>query len=605
MFDFLRRMIVPIILIALIGFLATIIFQWGMDITSRRQYISENTAAIINGEDVSWQDFDYVYNSLYQTAVYNTDEDLSDFRKQELRSAAWQQILHDRLIMQEVEKYGITVSNEELYAFLKYSPPPDLQQHPAFRTDGVFDRQKYMSAMADPSAASFWARLEPIIRREILKQKLQELVIQSAQVTNQEVRDAFWAANEKVKVGMVNVSFSRFTPAPSGTEEQLQSYFQQHGEDYRVGERAVLNLVMISKEPQAYDWEVDSSRAVEIYDSLVAGADFAEMARYYSEDMSAEDDGDLGWFRQGQMVPPFDEKVFSMKAGEFSEPVKTRFGWHLIKVHEFRDAEGAEKVREAHASHILFKVTASTETLDRVHNRLDEFRSNAGEYGFAQTAENFELEFLTTAPFERGSVIEHIGYSPEASDFAFTEEINAISNVLENQSYAFVLELAERLPAGIAPFESVRELVKKDYDREVIKELCHDTAMAIYSEIQNGTDINRTAAKYGAEYTVADEFTRNASIRGLGIAPEAVGAAFGLTEPGEVSEPVDYENGTVILKLVERIPADTTRFAAVRDSVYYVQLTTKQQELYGNWFDYLVEHSEILNNIEAVYQGTE
>lgn len=608
MFDFLRRMIVPIMLIALIGFLATIIFQWGMDISSRQNYLNENTAAVINGEEVSWQDFNRAYDRLYQAEVRNTDEDLSDFRKKELRNIAWQQLLHDRLVMQEVAKYHLSVTDEELYAYLRFSPPPDLQQMQAFQTDGVFDYQKYLGAMTNPNAASFWASVEPYVRSEILKQKLQEMIIQNAQVTNQEVRDAFWASGEKIKVGIVDVPYNRFIPAPPSTDEQLQEYFQQHSDDYRVGEQAALNLVMVTKEAQPYDWEVDSIKAVEIYDSLVAGADFVEMAQYFSDDVSAESGGDLGWFKQGMMVAPFDEKVFSMKPGELSEPVKTRFGWHIIKVHEFRDAQGAsksEKVKEVHASHILFKVTASTETLDAIHRRLEDFRSNAAEYGFAQTTENFELEMLTTSPFEKGAVIDHLGYAGDATEFAFNGEIGAISPVLENQNSVYVVEIAEKRPAGLASFDAVKDAVKSDYDTHVIKNLCHDTATAIYADIQNGTDIEKAATNFGAKYTVPDEFTRNTSIRGLGRAPEAIGAAFSLTEPGQISRPVDYARGSVIMKLIQRTPPDTTEFAAKRDSLYYVQLSTKQQQLYGAWFDRLVETSEIVNNIEGALIGTD
>lgn len=591
-------------LIALIGFLATIVFQWGMDISSRQNFLNENIAAVINGEEISWQDFDAVYRRIYQAQEQDSDDELSDFRRREIRNMAWQQLLHDRLVMQEAARQEITVTDEELFAYLRFSPPQEFQQMPAFQTDGVFDYQKYLGTMTNPNAASFWASVEPYVRQEIIKQKLQETVIQNAQVTEQEVRQAFWAATEKIQVGMVDIPFSRFTPAPPSTDEQLQEYFQQHNDDYQVDERAVLNLVMVNKEAQPYDWEVDSLKAIEIHDSLMAGADFAEMAQYYSDDNSAEAGGDLGWFRAGQMVAPFDEKVFSMKAGEVSEPVKTRFGWHIIKVHDFRTVEGAtksEKIKEAHASHILFKVTASTETLDRIHKRMEDFRANAAEYGFAQTAENFELPLLKTNPFEKGSAIDHLGWATEATEFAFREKVGEISPVLENQNFVYVVELAERLPAGLASFDAVKELVKADYETQVVKNLCRDTANVIYDEIVKGTAIERAATKYGAKYTVPEEFTRNTYIRGLGVAPEAVGAAFALKEPGEVSKPVDYARGSVILKLLARTPPDTTQLAAKRDSLYYVQLTAKQQQLYSAWFDHLVKTSEIVSNIEGAY----
>jgi len=592
-------------IIALVGFLATIVFQWGMDISSRRTYESENTAAFINGEEVTWQDFNRVYDRLYQAQVEGLDEDLSDYRKKELRNMAWQQILHDRLIMQQVTKYGITVTEEELYQYLKWAPPQDLQQMSFFQTNGVFDHQKYLAAMADPSAASFWATVEPIMREEILKQKLQAMIIQSAQVTQAEILDEFLAGTEKVKVGLVNVPFSRFDNTVTSSDEELLDYYNENAEDYSVEERAVVNLVRVSKEAQPYDWEVDSAKAAGLYDSVMAGADFAELARFYSEDVTAEAGGDLGWFRQGQMVEPFDEKVFSMKAGEVSPPVRTQFGWHIIMAHEFRDTvDGSQKIREAHASHILLKVTASSETLDRIHKQLEDFKMYASEYGFTAAAEEKGLEMMTSDPFTEGGAINQLGYDPAVNQFAFNNEAGAISGVLENRSWAYVVELADRLPAGLAGFDEVKDRVKRDYEMFIVKAMCHDTAAVIYDQIQQGTDIERAATTHGAKYTVPDEFDRKSYIRGLGVAPEAVGAAFSLTEPGKITPPVDYARGSVLLKLVERKPADMADFAGKRDSLYQSILAAKQQNLYVAWFDNLVNNSEIINNIEdALFEG--
>ncbi len=603
MFQFLRRMILPIILIALIGFLATIVFQWGMDITSRRDYVSANTAAVINGEDITWQDFNSAYDRLYQSEVMNSDEDLSDFRKEELRTMAWQQLLHDRLLMQEVNKYNITASDEELYAYLRFSPPPDIQQMTVFQTNGAFDYQKYLGAMADPAAASFWATVEPIVRQEIVKQKLQEMVIQTAQVSDGEIWELFWAEGEKVKVGMVNVPFGRFSP-PEPTEQELRSYFQEHAADYDVEARAVANLVLLSKEPQEYDWEIDSSKAVQIYDSLMGGADFTELAQYYSDDMSSQSGGDLGWFSQGQMVAPFDEKVFSMQPGEISEPVKTQFGWHIIKLHEFRDGTGSPKTREAHASHILFRVTTSAETLDRINRQLQDFRTAAGEYGFEKAAEDAELDALSTTPFTEESAIDHLGFDRNASEFAFSAEPGTLSPVMENRNHMYVMELVQRLPAGMASFEEVSEQIKADYTTYAKKGLCHDTAAVIYADILSGTDIRNAAQDHGAKYETPDAFTRRSYIRGLGVAPEAVGAAFSLKDSGKISAPVDYARGSVILQLIERTLPDTTLFVAQRDSLRQATLAAKQRELYGLWFDNLVENSEIVNNIETAFDET-
>lgn len=610
MFDFLRRMIVPIMAIALVGFLATIIFQWGMDITSRQQYVSANTAAVINGEEISWREFNVVYDQMYQAEVQDLDEDIPEYRKKELRLAAWQQLLHDRLVMQEAAKREITVSDDELYFYLKYAPPPDIQAY--FQTDGVFDYQKYMQAMANPEAAGFWAQVEPMVRADIVKQKLQGMIIQAAQVTEPELINAYLAANESVKIGMVNVSFGQFSDLPEATEEELLTYYNQHPDDYQVEERVVLNLVSITKEPQPYDWEVDSTSAMAVYDSLQAGADFVEMAQIYSEDITAQSGGDLGWFEQGQMVGSFDSTVFSMKVDEVSKPVKSEFGWHIIKVHEFREttketpgSSAKRKVKEAHASHILFRVTPSNETADRWYSRLRDFRTSALEIGFAEAAANAELEVLTTEPFADGSVIDHLGYDEAVSKFAFESELGAISTTMENRASVYVVQLAEKLPAGLAAFDEIKDQVKLDHQAAVVKTLCRDTANAIYTDIQQGDDLKSAARKHGIDYETPAEFTRNSYIRGLGLAAEPVGAAFSLRQPGDISAPIDYARGTVILELIEKKSADRAHFAAQRDSLYQVTLTAKHRNLYALWFDRMVENSQIINNVEESFASEE
>ncbi len=123
MFETLRRMIFPIIIIVLFFFVAMIVFQWGLGFSRRGQYTEANVAAVINGMEVSWETYNRVYQSLYQVESENTDEELPESKIREIQQTAWQQLLHDHLIMQEVAKHNLVVTDDELYAFLRYNPP--------------------------------------------------------------------------------------------------------------------------------------------------------------------------------------------------------------------------------------------------------------------------------------------------------------------------------------------------------------------------------------------------------------------------------------------------------------------------------------------------
>lgn len=97
-----------------------------------------------------WQSYYNLYQNLYQNEVADRDTDLPESRVKELEQIAFNQLLQDRLLMQEAEKNQITVTDKELYAFLRFSPPDYVRSIPQFQTNGQFDQQKYAQAMVQP-----------------------------------------------------------------------------------------------------------------------------------------------------------------------------------------------------------------------------------------------------------------------------------------------------------------------------------------------------------------------------------------------------------------------------------------------------------------------
>ena len=134
-----------------------------------------------------------------------------------------------------------------------------------------------------------------------------------------------------------------------------------------------------------------------------------------------------------------------------------------------------------------------------------------------------------------------------------------------------------------------------DLQKNKVLALCNDTASAIWAEIENGTDIKKAAKMFGEEYETPDAFDRGGYVKGLRRAPAAIGAAFSLTSPGQMSPPAEYEQGIVIFKLIERTSPDLSDLTAKHDSVANVILQSKRQELYSRWFDHLVATSDIQN----------
>jgi peptidyl-prolyl cis-trans isomerase D len=597
MFEMLRKMILPIIVGVLVLFVAMIVLQWGLDVGGRGQGLDKqgSLAGIINGEEIPYPTYNQVLNNLYQAErdKYGADYEIPEDRERQLEQQAWTELVGDRLIKQEGVKMKVTVSDGDIYQYLKYNPPTFLQQSPELQTNGQFDYQKYLALMTDAQAASLWANLEPMVREDLKRMKVQQRVVEAVQVGEPEARQAFMDQFEKISVGIVNVpTIKVMSVVGEATPSELQTYYNDHRDKYTLGERVVLEIVRIAKQPSQLDQEAASVRAKEIYDSVTAGADFAEFARIFSDDLaSASQGGDLGWLAKGRMGPEFDSVAFAMREGEISTPLKTQSGWHVIKNLGYREENGQ---REAHVAQIQVKATASAETLDAAWQQLDMVRTQAGELGFAEAAKAEGLEVYTTAPpIEKEGRVAYVGAGPQDIEWAFKGQVGDISEVLDLTSYYCVMRTADKLPSGLADFKEAETKVKRDWRNSKLTQACHDTAQAVYDDVGRGMSLSAAAERHGLTYDQPGPFARTATLLQVSSDPAAIGTAFGLPRVGAVSKPVDHANGSVIFELLDRQTPNLTTFDEKRDSVFNALTRTKQQQVYSAWFTKLSESAQI------------
>ena len=606
MFEKMRKMIVPIIITVLVFFVAMIILEWGLDFTSRTNGSSTNAAVVVNGEEISWQAYNQTYNNMYRQQSEQSDAEVTEAMEKQIQASAVEQIVFEAILEQEARKHNIVVSDDELYAFMRYSPPADLQRIPEFQTSGQFDYQKYMAAMANPQYQQFWAQAEPFVRADLKKYKVQEMVVEGAQVTEAEVKDKFVSDLEMVKVSALIVGYDRFSgPNMTNSDAEQRAWFEQNKEKYKLGERGVCDVVLIEKKPTDADWQSGQDKLKVVYDSIKTGADFAEMAKRYSEDGSAQSGGDLGWFPVGQMVAEFNQRAFSMKEGEISEPFRTQFGWHIIKHQGYREQETTVAGRktmqkQAHCSHILVRVTMGREALDLAFKKLDSYRESALKNGVAKAAADASLEVRRTEPFQKNRNIQWVGTDPRANEWVFSNKPGSVSDVMENNSSIFVIAVAERRPAGVVEFTEAQKKVDQDLLVHKVSTLCHDTAQAALNAISGGMSLQDAAKRYNAKYEELDEFGRTTYVQKVHNDPAAIGAAFALATPGQTSKVVDYDQGSVIYRLISRTSPELTEYNAKRDSLYNVIITSKRQELFGRWFENMKKASKIENNLAKV-----
>jgi len=158
-------------------------------------------------------------------------------------------------------------------------------------------------------------------------------------------------------------------------ESEIEAFFEAQRE--AIGQRpptVVFAQIILDPTPSDSVWEATRERAEEIYEMAVAGEDFGELARRFSDDASKDGGGDLGWFRRGDMLPAFEEAAFRMVVDEISRPVRSEVGYHVIKVTRRRSGE-------IRASHILLLVRPGEGDVAATRQLAEELRTRlqAGE----------------------------------------------------------------------------------------------------------------------------------------------------------------------------------------------------------------------------------
>jgi len=224
----------------------------------------------------------------------------------------------------------------------------------------------------------------------------------------------------------------------------------------RMGQEVKASHILISVKPgaQPVDTVVAYNKIVEIRNRIIAGADFKKMAEEYSEDPSAKSNaGSLGYFSALQMVFPFEQAAYTLSINEVSNPVRTRFGYHLLKVEDKRPSRG-----EVEVSHILVRGSedAAKKTIDEVYNKLQgggDWNELCAQYSQDPGTKDNGGKLR---PFGSGALAS----APEFEEMAFSmQEPGAVSVPFKTSFGWHIIRLEKKIP--LAPFSELAPSLKR------------------------------------------------------------------------------------------------------------------------------------------------
>ncbi len=578
-----------------LAFIALMIFQWGADYNSRSR--RKDVVGEVNGKKLKYSQFEKMFQQLYKEESARTGKtNFTDDDLQKLRDQVWERFIQQTLFEEEMKRLGITVSDSEIVYQIYNYPLQDFKQHPAFQTNGVFDIKKYHAALGNPNIP--WMQVEEIYRQQIPYIKLQNIITNTVRVTDEEIKDEFIKENIKAKVEYLGTSIFQFlNDSLKISDAEIKQYYDTHKDEFVQEERRQLSYVKFPIVTTKEDTQEVLKEFEHIKKRLANGEKFNDLALEYSEDPSVKKNkGELGYFSRTDMVKPFADAAFSAKVGEVVGPIKTRYGFHLIKIEDKKKENGKWLVK---ASHILMKVHPAPSRVESQETKARLFAEDAKSHGFAEQAKLNGYEVKTTPLFTKeGDFIPGIGNHAAIKAFAFSAELNEVSRMYRTDDGYIVVSVTKIVPKGYRPLESVKQVIVNRLRLEKAKELAKDFMLKFKDRVKAGEPFKQIAASdptHRLRYNETGYFTINSAVPGIGYSVEFNATAFSL-KPGEVSDLVGTDRGYYYIKLLDKTQFDSTAFNAQKERIRMKLLTEKRNAVFNDWYQDLKKKADIVDN---------
>ena len=301
----------------------------------------------------------------------------------------------------------------------------------------------------------------------------------------------------------------QFSDTPPATPEEMRKEYAKIKPELRdtAKDKCDFEKIYIPKVDEDNLLATADSQ-LELTEDIVAklknGDDFAELARAYSDGPSGPRGGDLGFFGKGRMVKAFEEAAFALESGQTSDPIKTQFGWHIIKVEE---KKGADDSLQVHARHILIEVRPGRDTLDSLRVAAEEFSEKAEDIGFDSTVNEAGLQSQDSGFITAGSFFPLLGNSTSGLVNNFLHASPGdISNIYENDQGIQVFSLREIREAGPRPVDEVKNQIVTRLKQKKKVRVAADRLTEVLGQIKTGKTLGEAAKFFNLDVKKPDAF---------------------------------------------------------------------------------------------------
>jgi peptidyl-prolyl cis-trans isomerase D len=590
-----------------------------------------DTVAVVEDRQITVREFQRRYNAQLQAYRQAYGSQLSEqlLRQLGIEQQILQQLVDEQAMVAEAQRQGITASDAEVRERILAIP--------AFQENGHFiGEQRYRQLLQMNNPPLTTTEFEDQLRRALLVEKLRNAVTAWMSVSDDDVTQEFRRRNEKVKLEVVPITADAFRTQVTVSDADLAAHFEKNKESYRIGEKRKIKYALLDVEKVREQVKVPEANIEAFYkqnisqyqspeevrashillktegkdesavktqaDALAkrakSGEDFAALAKEFSEDdTNNSKGGDLDYFGRGTMVSEFEQAAFGMKAGEISDPVKTSFGFHIIKLVDHRPATTRPLAEVRTEIEDQLKWQKAQADAEQIARGIEGQIRNAADLDRIAKERGYHVQ--DTGLFLRDEPIDGLGPSPEISAQAFTlEEGTATRAMRVSRGWVFAVVTGKQDPY-VPQLAEVQDKVRDDLSRERAAEIAKAKAAEIAAQLKSAPDFAGAAKKAGLEVKTTEFISRGAALPDIGISPDIDKVAFTLPQGG-VSDPIATPQGTAIVRVVEKEDVTDAQIATGADQTRDELVNQRRDRLFSGYMVKAKEKLKIQINQEML-----
>lgn len=626
MLQILRKKAQSTFIQVIVVIIALVFIFWGV---GTNMGDSRQAALMVNDEEITFQQFQKAYDDAYERlrSQFGGNVPKGFAESFGLKQQVINQLVQATLLRQGATEMGIRVSGDEIREFI--------QSMVQFQENGAFSMDRYKAILAANRLAPnkfeqsiIFDRLSEVAAREIGRF--------GSIVTDFELQDAYSRINEKVAVKYVRLTPEDFAGKVTVNDQALAAWFETAKEKYKSEPQRKLKYLLFSYDDIARKIPVDQAKIEEFYRDNIEtykepeqrrarhilfkageeetaevhaekakkaeevlerarkGADFAALAREYSDDPSKGNGGDLGFFARGRMVPEFEDAVFAMTPGTVSDVVKTPFGYHIIQLVEIKPA--ATQPLEA-VSEEITRTLRQKEAESLAFQMANEaYEGIIGAGSLAKYAEAKKDAVINeTGFFTKSEAPAELKKDPQFLEKAFELNKGELSSLIKGTS-GYAILFAEDIKEPEQPkLEEVKERVVADYRQEKSLELAEAAAKEMLASLRDGKTLEQAAEEKGLAVKESGFLGQNAADGKNEFPAPLLREAFLLSSSSPVPENPgrDGENFYVYTFLDRQLPTMPTENKEEMQRYRENLQRFKQQQLIAAWLRHMEVNAEV------------